>query len=48
MNIAGSIYTNRSVFVTAECIYFSKSDTGGVLDFIPLLEIQQQSLSEVK
>ena len=46
MIIAGVIYTNRSVIVTAECIYFSKSDKGGVLDYIPLLEIQQQSLSE--
>ena len=48
MSSAGVIYTMRAVVVTAECIYFGKTDTGGVLDCFPLLEIEQQSLSEVK
>jgi len=39
------------VVVTAECIYFGKCDTREaveVLDYIPLLEIKQQSLVEDK
>ena len=48
---AGVIYTKRVVVVTAECIYFGKCDTREaveVLDYIPLLEIKQQSLVEDK
>jgi hypothetical protein len=48
MSSAGVIYRKRTVVVTAECIYFGKTDTGGVLDCVPLLQIEQQSLSEVK
>jgi hypothetical protein len=48
LSSAGVIYTKRAVVVTSECIYFGKTDTGGVLDCFPLLEIEHQSLSEVK
>ena len=44
MSSAGVIYAKREVTLTEDVIYFGKIGTGELLDYIPLLEIKQESL----